>query len=72
MARAELELDSRPLVADYLRRFPPEVSELTFTNLFVWRGARPVSLAEIDGALVGGASLKVDEFIAITQAAAKA
>jgi triosephosphate isomerase len=27
--------------------------------------------SEIDGALVGGASLKVDEFIAITQAAAK-
>jgi triosephosphate isomerase len=27
--------------------------------------------AEIDGALVGGASLKVDEFVAITQAAAK-
>jgi triosephosphate isomerase len=27
--------------------------------------------SEIDGALVGGASLKVDEFVAITQAAAK-
>ncbi len=29
------------------------------------------SCSEIDGALVGGASLKVDEFIAITQAAVK-
>ncbi len=29
------------------------------------------SCSEIDGALVGGASLKVDEFIAITQAALK-
>ncbi|MBI1855563.1 MAG: triose-phosphate isomerase, partial [Chloroflexi bacterium] len=27
---------------------------------------------EIDGALVGGASLKADEFIAITQAASRA
>jgi triosephosphate isomerase len=29
------------------------------------------SQPEIDGALVGGASLKVDEFVAITQAASR-
>ena len=46
-----LEMDVRPLVMDYLRRFPPEVSELTFTNLFVWRKWRPVWLLEQDGLL---------------------
>lgn len=33
-----LDLPDRELVAGYLRRDPPETSELTFTNLFVWRG----------------------------------
>jgi hypothetical protein len=47
-----LSLDSRPLVMDYLRRYPPRVSELTFTNLYVWRKARPVWYAEFQGRLV--------------------
>lgn len=46
-----LELRDRPLVNTYLRKFPPEVSELTFTNLFVWRGARPIWFIETRGAL---------------------
>ncbi|MDY6988623.1 MAG: phosphatidylglycerol lysyltransferase domain-containing protein [Thermodesulfobacteriota bacterium] len=47
-----LELSDRPMVEDYLRRYPPEISELTFTNLFVWRHSRPVFLAEVEDALV--------------------
>ena len=47
-----LELSDRPMVEDYLRRHPPEISELTFTNLFVWRHARPVSLAEVEDSIV--------------------
>ena len=47
-----LTLHDRPMIMDYLRRYPPEVSEITFTNLFVWRHARPVSFAEIEGSLV--------------------
>ncbi len=47
-----LELKDRTLVTGYLRRHPPEVSELTFTNLFVWRKSRPVSFVEVDGSLV--------------------
>lgn len=35
-----------------LRRFPPEVSELTFTNLYVWRRSRPVWIADVEGVLV--------------------
>ncbi|OGP58128.1 MAG: hypothetical protein A2V67_05590 [Deltaproteobacteria bacterium RBG_13_61_14] len=32
----ELELGDREVITDFLRRFPPEISELTFTNLFMW------------------------------------
>jgi hypothetical protein len=47
-----LELSDRPTVAGYLRRYPPKVSELTFTNLFVWRGSRPIFLTEVQGSIV--------------------
>lgn len=36
----------RDLVNRYLRRFPPEISEHTFTNLFAWLEDRKVMLAE--------------------------
>ena len=41
-----LELQDFPLVKAYLRRYPPQVSELTFTNLFVWRTSRPIFVAD--------------------------
>jgi hypothetical protein len=47
-----LELTDRSLVTSYLRRYPPEISELTFTNLFVWRGSRPIWLAEVKDSVV--------------------
>lgn len=47
-----LELGDQSLVAQYLKRYPPRISELTFTNLFVWRNSRPVWLAEVEGSLV--------------------
>ena len=47
-----LELKQQLLVREYVRRYPPEVSELTFTNLFVWRKSRPITFAEVDGSLV--------------------
>ena len=43
---APLEMNSRPLAMSRLTRFPPAVSELTFTNLFVWRKSRPAWLVE--------------------------
>ena len=46
-----LELSDLPLVKDYLRRHPPEISELTFTNLFVWRHSRPVFFVEVQDTL---------------------
>jgi len=47
-----LDLADQALVSDYLRRFPPEISEHTFTNLFAWRAARPLWLAAALDALV--------------------
>ncbi|MFH0789977.1 MAG: phosphatidylglycerol lysyltransferase domain-containing protein [Pseudomonadota bacterium] len=32
-----LSLKHQVLIEDFLRRTPPEISELTFTNLFIWR-----------------------------------
>ena len=47
-----LTLGRRDLVDDYARRFPPQVSEHTFANLYVWRIQRPISLARWQGALL--------------------
>ncbi|MBF0527920.1 MAG: DUF2156 domain-containing protein [Deltaproteobacteria bacterium] len=32
-----LEIEDRDVIIGYLRRDPPRISELTFTNLFMWR-----------------------------------
>lgn len=42
MTLHSLSLNDRLLVNDYLRRFPPRTSELTFTNLYAWRRTRPI------------------------------
>lgn len=47
-----LELKDHSVVTGYLRQYPPQTSELTFTNLFVWRNSRPVFFAEMDSSLV--------------------
>jgi hypothetical protein len=46
-----LELAHRAEVNECLRRCPPEISEHTFTNLYVWREWRPVFLANVADAL---------------------
>ena len=47
-----LALADKPLVDTALEKYPPEISELTFTNLFCWQSKRPVSVAEHGGGLV--------------------
>jgi uncharacterized protein len=47
-----LTLAEKPLVDKVLAKHPPEISELTFTNLFCWRSKRQVSLAEYEDGLV--------------------
>ncbi len=32
-----IEINDKPLFDAYFKKFPPEISELTFTNLFIWR-----------------------------------
>ena len=33
----DLSLKHQTLIEDFLKRYPPEISEMTFTNLFIWR-----------------------------------
>ena len=47
-----LTLADRSLVSAYLRTYPPEISEHTFTNLFIWQPSRPILFAELDNSLV--------------------
>jgi hypothetical protein len=46
-----LTLAARGLVSEYFHTYPPEISEHTFTNLFIWQPSRPVLYAEIGGSL---------------------
>lgn len=47
-----LTLDERPLITEFLTRFPPVISEHTFTNLFAWRHARPIWHLQANDSLV--------------------
>ncbi len=47
-----ISIEHRSPVEDYLRRFPPVASEMTFTNLFAWRAGRSIRLVETDEALL--------------------
>lgn len=49
---SNLDLPLAPLVKKYLAAFPPQISEHTFTNLFVWRESKPIWLCEIKDTLV--------------------
>ncbi len=51
-AMTSFDLSHRPIVQAYLKRYPPEVSELTFTNLFVWGASRPIFFAELENSIV--------------------
>jgi len=52
MALHPLELENKELVDSYCRKYPPLISELTFTNLFVWRQNRPVFFEEFKESLI--------------------
>jgi hypothetical protein len=47
----ELALEDRALVEGLLARDRPDASELTFTNLFLWRHAYGLRLSRVEGAL---------------------
>ena len=46
-----LDLNAMDLVKTRFLAHPPEISEHTFTNLFIWRNSRPIEIADEDGAL---------------------
>ena len=52
LAFEPLTLEHRELVDGYVHRFPPQISEHTFANLFVWGDKRPISVARWQGALL--------------------
>ena len=45
-------MSDRAVVADALRCHPPLGSEMTFTNLYVWRRLHETQIAEVDGTLL--------------------
>lgn len=46
-----LALSHQGLVDEYFRRFPPQISEFTFTNLFIWRRHYQFRIAVLHGLL---------------------
>ena len=46
-----LELEDKGLIDGYLKKYKPQISELTFTNLFAWRRHYKLKYAEIEGYL---------------------
>jgi len=47
-----LTLSDNNLVSAYFQRYPPVISEHTFTNLFIWQPSRPIFFAELENSLV--------------------
>ncbi len=47
-----LILDDKPMFDRMLRCYPPEISELTFTNLFAWRNVYHFSVSSLFGYLI--------------------
>lgn len=54
-----LSLNDRLFVTKHLRRFPPVISELTFTNLYAWRHTRPIWIDEFKESLIVFAETKM-------------
>ncbi len=44
----DLSLEERPLFETVFHKFPPLISEFTFTNLFIWRHAYRLKLSRLD------------------------
>lgn len=44
----KIDLNDKKVFIDYFTRFPPEISELTFTNLYMWRHHYDFRWLEID------------------------
>ncbi len=47
-----LSIADRHEIGGFLCQHPPRISELTFTNLFIWRNSRPVWFAQLNNSLL--------------------
>jgi hypothetical protein len=43
----DLSLEEKPLLDEAFSRFPPVISEFTFTNLFIWRHAYQIKISRV-------------------------
>jgi hypothetical protein len=48
----DLFLEDKSLFDSLLKETQPEISELTFTNLFVWNSSEPVQISQLDNAML--------------------
>jgi len=53
-----LDLGMREAVSERLAKYPPEISDHTFTNLFIWRKSRPIQIIDSGDALIFVATRK--------------
>lgn len=47
-----LTIEDKPIIDKYLKAYPLQISELTFTNLFAWQESKGFEYAESDGHLI--------------------
>lgn len=47
----DISWENKAVLDWFFSEYPPEISEYTFTNLFIWRKARPIKLSLIDQSL---------------------
>ena len=48
----KLTLNDKPLFDKYFEKFPPQISEYTFTNLYVWKKSRIIEYTQYEEGLI--------------------
>ena len=51
-----ISIEDKPIFDNFFRQYPPSISELTFTNLYVWRNSRSIDYAIYNDILILKAS----------------
>ena len=47
----DFSLEEKPLLEAALLKFPPVISEFTFTNLFIWRHAYQLKISRLKNSI---------------------
>ncbi len=58
----KLSLEDKPIIDKFFNDFPPDASEYTFTNLFVWRNSREIEYCLYNEGLILLARKKNEKF----------